>query len=152
MQRDVKTVEDEMEQLFCKENLLKLGFAMTAYNRKNHVFPAPSKWCDILSDEPTHLPETLQIRSELFRCKGAGQGPCNYAMNKYAENLGTNAPGDMVLLFDSTPGWNQSGGPEMLSTENHQGRGCNIMFVNGHVEWVQKEDLHTLRWTASDIP
>jgi prepilin-type processing-associated H-X9-DG protein len=132
----------------CGTNLNGIGIAMNLYaNENNGKFPTPAKWCDILSNDPK-----LGIIPKMFICKGAEQGPCDYAMNKNLENLGRNTPADMVLLFDSTPGWNQSGGPEMLSTENHLGRGCNILFADGHVEWVKKENLHTLRWTASGIP
>jgi prepilin-type processing-associated H-X9-DG protein len=42
--------------------------------------------------------------------------------------------------------WNQVGGPETLTTENHQGRGCNILFADGHAEFVKTEDIPNLRW------
>jgi len=69
-------------------------------------------------------------------------------MNKNIEILGTSSPSDMVLLFETGPGWNQSGGPEILTTDNHQGEGCNIVFVDGHVEFVKTEDLNNLKWTS----
>jgi prepilin-type processing-associated H-X9-DG protein len=153
MERDVKKTEEEVEQMFCKSNLLRLGTVMIFYAmHNNQQFPTPSKWCDILSNESTSYIEALRIRPEMFICKGAKEGPCNYAMNKNMENLGRNAPGDMVLLFETTPGWNQYSGPEILSVENHRGKGCNILFIDGHVEWVKKEDLYKLKWTASDSP
>jgi prepilin-type processing-associated H-X9-DG protein len=69
-------------------------------------------------------------------------------MNINIENLGLSAPADMVLLFETTDGWNQSGGPEILSTENHQGDGCNVVFNDGHSKFVKSEDLEDLKWTA----
>ena len=42
--------------------------------------------------------------------------------------------------------WNQVGGPEVLTTENHQGRGCNILFADGHAEFVFVEEIPSLRW------
>jgi prepilin-type processing-associated H-X9-DG protein len=53
-----------------------------------------------------------------------------------------------VLLFESNPGWNQSGGPELLTTENHQREGCNIAFCDGHVAFIQTKDINNLKWTA----
>jgi prepilin-type processing-associated H-X9-DG protein len=136
------------ERTVCLTNLSGLGKAMLLYaDDNNDKFPTPAKWCDILSDDPD-----MGIIPKMFICKSAGQGPCNYAMNKNLENLGPNAPGDMVLLFETTPGWNQCGGPEILSLENHRGEGCNIMFVDCHVEWITKDDLDKLRWTASGSP
>jgi hypothetical protein len=54
----------------------------------------------------------------------------------------------MVLLFETPPGWNQSGGPEILTTENHMRDGCNIVFVDAHTRFVRQKDLEDLRWTA----
>ena len=42
--------------------------------------------------------------------------------------------------------WNQVGGPEILTTENHKGEGCNIGFADGHCSFVKTEDHDTLRW------
>ena len=54
----------------------------------------------------------------------------------------------MVLLFETHQGWNQSGGPEILSTENHNGEGCNILFNGSLTKFIKTEDLNDLRWTA----
>jgi prepilin-type processing-associated H-X9-DG protein len=68
-------------------------------------------------------------------------------MNKNLENFSMgDAPPDMVAFFETHPGWNQVGGPEMLTTDNHQGEGCNVVFVDGHVYFVKTGDLHELKW------
>jgi prepilin-type processing-associated H-X9-DG protein len=46
--------------------------------------------------------------------------------------------------------WNQNGGPEILTTENHDGKGCSVAFVDTHVEFVQTEELGSLKWTVED--
>ena len=135
-------------RMVCATNMSGLAKAMLIYAKDyDNKFPAPSKWCDLLTEHCEVAPVT-------FCCKGAPEGPCNYAMNKNVEELGTNAPPDMVLLFETQPGWNQSGGPEILSTDNHQGDGCNIVFVDSHIEFVRTKDLKNLRWTTreSEIP
>jgi prepilin-type processing-associated H-X9-DG protein len=79
------------------------------------------------------------------------RGPCNYAINKNVEELGTSSPPDMVLLFETNrPGWCQDGGPEILTTNHHNGEGCNILFVDGHVEFVRTKDLNRLKWTPNE--
>ena len=119
-----------------------LGKAMLIYaNEYDEKYPDTSQWCDLLI-EHADVPESI------FRCKGAPEGPCNYAMNKNIEELGANAPPDMVLLFETSGGWNQAGGPEILTTENHKGEGCNILFNDSHVQFVGTEDLSDLKWTA----
>jgi len=46
--------------------------------------------------------------------------------------------------------WNQYGGPEMVTTEKHNGEGCNITFVDGSVKFVKSEELDKLRWTVDE--
>ena len=41
---------------------------------------------------------------------------------------------------------NQAGGPELLTTENHEGEGCFILFSDGHVEFIEKESIEDLKW------
>lgn len=92
-------------QLVCGTNMSALGKAMLIYaNDYDEKYPDTSEWCDLLI-------EYNEVHKSIFRCKGAPEGPCNYAMNKNIEELGANAPPDMVLLFETYPGWNQAGGP-----------------------------------------
>ncbi len=128
-------------RMVCTTNMSGLGKAMLIYsNDYDDKFPTPSKWCDLLIEHAEVSPLT-------FRCKGAPEGPCNYAMNKNIEKLDAErVPPDMVLLFETHPGWNQSGGPEILTTENHQGDGCNVLFIDSHVEFVKTKDLDDLKW------
>ncbi len=134
-------------RMVCGTNLRSLSMAMLLYTSEyDGKYPTAEKWCDLLIEQDAAL------ASKSFRCKGASEGPCNYAMNKNVENLGRNAPADMVLLFEATPGWNQVGGPEILTTNNHQDDGCNVAFVDGHVEFVKTGDLNKLIWTVESNP
>ena len=128
-------------RVHCAANMSSLGTAMLIYaNDYDDKFPISSKWCDLLIEHAEVIPAT-------FRCKGAFEGPCNYAMNKNLQNFDkANAPPDMVALFETKPGWNQVGGPELLTTDNHQGDGCNILFMDNHVEFVKTRDLDKLKW------
>ena len=127
-------------RITCGTNMSDLGKLMLLYaGDYDEKFPTPSNWCDLLS-------EYTEINPETFRCKGAPEGPCNYAMNINVEKLGISSPPDMVLLFETRPGWNQSGGPEILTTDNHQGEGCNVLFIDMHAEFVTTSRLKSLRW------
>lgn len=46
--------------------------------------------------------------------------------------------------------WNQVGGPEILTTENHKGQGCFILFNDSHIEFVKPERLGELKWEAEE--
>lgn len=135
-------VRAQAQRVVCATNMSALGKQMLIYAcDSDDMYPTASKWCDLLI-------EHAEPSEKEFRCPGACEEPCNYAMNKNIEKLGVDAPPDMVLLFETSPGWNQSGGPEILSTESHQGEGCNVLFNDGHVRFVKTEDLNDLKWTA----
>lgn len=132
-------------QTTCAINMSNLGKAMLIYaNDYEQKFPTSEHWCDLLLFH-------ADAEFSMFCCKGSPGGPCNYAINKNVEELGTSSPPDMVLLFETNrPGWCQDGGPEILTTNHHNGEGCNILFVDGHVEFVRTKDLNRLKWTPNE--
>jgi len=131
------------QRIVCESHLNGLGKALQIYATDyNGKYPTPEKWCDLLIDYS-------DASKKMFECPASGEkGQCNYAMNKNIEKFknSSEVPGNMVLLFETYPGFNQTGGPELLNPKNHQGRGCNILFNDGHVEFVETEDLVRLQW------
>jgi len=126
-------------RLACATNLRSLGRALLIYtNDYDDEFPTADQWCDLLLQR-----ESDRVTEEMFVCPSAEGGPSHYAINPNAKGW---SHGDMVLLFETMAGWNQFRGPELLAPQNHQGQGCNILFVDGHVEFVQSERLDDLRW------
>lgn len=128
-------------RIVCHESLNSLCAAMQFYaSDYDNKYPATDKWCDLL------LQHKL-IGENRFVCRGAfkkgNKEPCHYAINPNCE---PNGLPDMVLLFETKGGWNQVGGPELLTFENHKGKGCNILFNDGHVEFVKPEKIEKLRW------
>jgi len=98
----------------------------------------------------------------VYRNRDRAKGPCDYALNENISGknrdrmfdlFATDAnehdlpPSDVVFLFESGPGWNQVGSAELLTTDQHHGKGCNILFCSGDVEFVKSEDLTKLSWT-----
>ncbi len=41
--------------------------------------------------------------------------------------------------------WNQVGGPQILSIDNHR-IGCNILFADGHVRYIDSNQISELMW------
>ncbi len=78
------------------------------------------------------------------KCPGAGEGRCHYAMNPACE---PNSPPDTVLLFETKAGWNQHGGPELFTFDNHDPRGGLVLLNDGTVKFIRtEEELKRLRW------
>jgi len=137
MEGRVKRLPPEVR---CGNKLKGLGTAMQVYaNDYKGQWPTSAKWCDLLIEKANADPKG-------FHCQVDENRPSSYAMNKHAVELGDQVPANMVLLFESKPGWNLVGGPELLSTENHNGKGCNIIFGDGHLEFVHAESLGKLNW------
>ncbi len=125
----------------CMANISGLGKSMLIYGHENDgKYPTVSKWCDLLVEHGDAYGKT-------FVCKGARkkgeEGRCHYAINPNCE---PNSPKDVVLLFETKGGWNQFGGAELLTTENHKGDGCNILFNDGRVEFIRPEEIGQLNW------
>lgn len=135
--------------------LAGLGKAMWIYAGENDgKFPTPDKWCDLLLEGDYVVADWfVRPRLILYRPIVGGhmlvwppgkRGRCDYAMNPNCESI--SSPPEMVLLFESKGGWNQFGGPELLAPENHEGRGCNILFNDGHVSFEFTEGFGELKW------
>ena len=149
-------------ELSCGANLSSIGKAMLLYAYDHdEQFPTPSRWCDLLVS-------TQQVELREFRCHGPDRaylqwfyplelslylwhrstsgrrGPSDYAMNEHATSI--SAAHDLVLCFEVESGWNQVGGPQMLTTDRHEGRGCNVLFLDTRVEFVKTKDLGRLKW------
>ncbi len=107
--------------------------------------PSPTQWCDGLVRTYEHriAPQRSFIMKP-YRCPSAGEGRCHYAMNPNCE---PNSPLDTVLLFETKAGWNQHGGPEVFTFDNHDPKGGCVLLNDGTVKFIRTEDeLHALRW------
>ena len=134
-------IELSCRHMESREDLGRLGRAMLLYiEENNEKWPLPDKWCDLL------LQSGYATKKDLI-FKGRGQEHGYYAINP---DCGPNSPPDTVLLFEAKGGWNQFGGPEILTTKNHKGEGCCILFIDNHVYFVKTEELGNLLWKPDE--
>ncbi|MBE0534464.1 MAG: DUF4190 domain-containing protein [Phycisphaerae bacterium] len=132
----------EARRIVCRANLQTLSTAMTMYaDWYEGNIPASDKWCDLLMQE-------ADVSRRSFQCPTAPSGTCSYAINSNLQTLGGKPDPELVAIFESTPGWNQAGGPELLTTEYHDGGGCNVAFADGHTEFIPADELGRLKWTT----
>jgi len=124
-------------KISCSVRLAELGKALQAYSDHYDKYPTKDKWCDLLVEYGYGY-----TRDPLcYVCPGASKN--HYAINP---NCSPHSPPNTVLLFETKGGWNQYGGPEILTTENHAGKGCNILFNSGDVNFVETKQLGELKW------
>ncbi|MGA2915375.1 MAG: DUF4190 domain-containing protein [Sedimentisphaerales bacterium] len=133
------------QRIICGTNLSVISKAVISYaDDHNDMYPLADNWCDVLIKDYNVAPKQFCCPSS-----DAKEGQSSYAINiNVAGKRASEVPPDTVLLFETKAGVNPAGGPEILSTDNHQGDGCNILFADGHVKYLRKEELSTLRWTT----
>ncbi len=133
---------------------LRCASVIESLGRAVRNCPTPNTWADAVVEEPTELFDALtavygeklarDMRGSCLQCPSAAPGRCHYAMNA---NCQPDSPGDMVLLFETKAGWNQHGGPELFTFDNHDPKGGCVLLNDGAVKFIRTEaELHALRW------
>ena len=166
-------------RIMCQGQLGMLGESMLLYTSDyDDQYPTADKWCDLLMmySEGALFPficptsddkkgESSYAMNKNVVGKRVSEIPEDVVV-LFETNLGKNPLGRQALLaerdwhkfFDYPDSgkkvyklrWNQFGGPEILTTENHKGKGCNILFNDLHVEFVKKERLGELKWEVEE--
>ncbi|MHC4060566.1 MAG: type II secretion system protein [Planctomycetota bacterium] len=133
----------------CRSNLHQLSLFMKLYaDDNNGRYPTMDKWCDLLTKN--YLPG---VDPDLLFCPGArdkitqDSNQSSYVLNKNVLGMKVSEiPPDMVLLFEGPVGWNQVGGPELLTTEYHKDDGVGVSFTDLSVKFVSTNELAELKW------
>jgi len=116
--------------------------------RSEIVSPAADEWCDVTHRVMERAYSSVGIYAESVAkphiCPAARKGKNHYAMNPHCK---PDSPSDMVLLFETEAGWNQHGGPELFTFDNHDPRGGCVLLNDGTVKFIRtKEELQQLHW------
>ena len=118
----------------CATNLYRMGVEFRTMASEGMAWPAPCEWCDVLPRRRlAGNPGAAERIMREFVCPGAGEGRCHYAMNPACR---PGSPPDMVLLFETKAGWNQSGGPELFTFDHHDAQGGFVPLNDGTVKFV----------------
>ncbi len=90
-----------------RANLTQLHAALRLYAADfDGRYPTPEKWCDLLIKHTGISPKTFKSPSDKT-------GPCSYGLNPNAD---ANSPDNMIVLIETSPGWNQFGARELAGT------------------------------------
>jgi len=112
--------------------------------KENHiVYPTPDKWCDEML-QAFEIEGSEEYLLEAYTCPSVRKGKSHYAINS---NCKYDSPSDIVLLFETKSGWNQHGGPDLLTFDNHDPKGGCVLLNDGTIKFIRtKEEFQQLRW------
>jgi hypothetical protein len=140
----------------CAKNLKDLWHRLRLHHKAKHErlkdlsskiemsYPAPTDWCDVIVRAVLASGALEEATMRPHKCPSAGEGKSHYAMNPHCR---PDSPPDTVLLFETKAGWNQHGGPELFTFDNHDPRGGCVLLNDGTVKFIRsKEELAQLRW------
>lgn len=126
----------------CINHEKQLSVAMIMYASDNGGrFPPAATWCDAIKPQVGSAPD-------VFHCVGGDASqPSHYAFNSRLDGREISKVNpNTVMLFETTGGWNQSGGRELMLTRSRHGNMYVVAFADGHVASVSAARLGTLRW------
>ncbi len=145
----------------CATNLRNLWHRMRLYykvDKKRRVdssgkseilYPAPANWCAAIVQACRTIDMLNEDIIRTFICPGTDDSKRHLAKSYYAMNPNCkfdSAP-DTLFLFETKAGWNQYGGPELFSFDNHDPKGGCVLLNDGTVKFIRtKEELQQLRW------
>jgi hypothetical protein len=141
---DLLVIYEEVnpEHLICKGSDAKIGESSYALNK------------NISGKKTSEIPEDTVILFETNYGKGSsdrkgtfGERQCYKTISSFGKNWDSSwfrkyKSSEKVYKFR----WNQFGGSELLTTENHDDEGSWILFNDMHVEFVKAERLGELKW------
>jgi len=118
----------------CARNLWKMWNGMQKSATSGQGYPAWDAWCDVLVRHERLRRHIGTYPVPWLTCPSAGEGHSHYAMNP---NCTPNSPGAMVLLFEAKAGWNQYGGAELFTFDNHEPKGGCVLLNDGTVKFIR---------------
>jgi len=135
---------DASRQTVCLSNVKQLSTAVHMYMADNDDrFPLAENWTDAL--------QPYVKRPQIWTCPSEKSKQPSYAMNGRLDGMRQRdvaMVAQTVMLFESVPGKNQAGGPELelLPSPPRHLRCHNVGFVDGHVRGVEESSISSLNW------
>lgn len=140
----------------CAANLRNLWHRFLLYSKAEEIrqkdssgksevaYPLQTEWCDAMTLAYQSAGMPIKNIMAPHVCPSAADAKNHYALNP---NCGPDSSADMVLLFETKAGWNQNGGPELFTFDNHDPKGGCVLLNDGTVKFIRtKEELQQLRW------
>lgn len=133
---------ERAQQSQCLNNVKQLSVSMQMYlSDWRDAYPPTGRWNEAVSP--------YYRRSEILVCPRVKPAEPSYAMNdRLAGRLARDVKyaASTVSLFESVPGPNRAGGPELLPAPPRHSSGHSVGYVDGHAETRRTEELNKEYW------
>lgn len=110
--------------------------AILEYFEENGKYPSAENWQDLL------LPQ-ISDNNDVFTLPSKVVTKNTIALNPNAK---PDSPKDVVVLFESTGGWNAHGQAELLAPTSNGKPGCFVVFNDGQIKFIKPEQTKDLNW------
>lgn len=135
----IKFLHSAFIEKFRYEGIVGVGMVLKLYASDYETLPPLDKWCDKLIEGADCSPWMF------VGWVDREEGKCGYALNENLAGMKLKGLDDKVVLaFESKGEWNLSGGAELAKDTNQ--KDVAVVFVDGYMDFVQKENIHSLQW------
>lgn len=124
----------------CVSNVKHVCLAIRLFADENEgKCPQAANWCDAITQN--------LAGKHVFQCPQRAGSDGAFAFNaKLAGKTLSAIPPDTVMIFESSKGWNFTGGADDVTQRPPHGRNFVFGFADGSVREINKEELKELRW------
>lgn len=137
----------------CLGNMKQISFGLMMYAEDyDGCLPPSGKWNEAFVSEwaRTATAHRGKPAAKVLFCPSADDANVpSCGMNCKLDGFNIKALEEaekIVMVFESVPGRNRSGGPELLPSPARHNGGHNIGFADGHVKTIRAAGVKRLRW------
>jgi hypothetical protein len=109
---------------------------MLKYLDKNGTYPSAENWQDLLLPYFGDNNDVFTLPSKVNTINTIAFNP----------NAKPDSPKNVVLLFESTGGWNAHGQADLLAPKSNGKPGCFIVFNDGETKFIPPDQIKDLNW------
>ncbi len=133
---------DAAQETNCMNNLKQISIAVQMYTQDwDNAYPMAANWNEAIAPY-TKNPKIMVCPKEDGTLPG-------YAMNAQMDgkkSADVAMPSETALIFESVPGVNQYGGPELFPTPARHRDKQNVGFADGHVTYISESGIGGLNF------
>jgi len=147
--KPLSKVKAKAQNQICQNRLMALWTAARFYSVNGiDQLPMKESWCDAIKTGVAGANGYESNPGRAYQCPdGSSDKPCHYAFNAKLSGLQwSKVNPNAVVFFETSGGWNVSGGAELMLVHSRHDGSFMILFADGHVGQLAASQFQNLRW------